>query len=176
MESDDEAVAMALQEWVDAIVAAIGNERGVHAETAIAAAARMAGTFLLRSFGLPLETLAPGSAVLSEQANTQGPALIDILGRVLDAMGIAIDPKHPAALESQSAPQWSLFQTQQNLDATLSAINARNELDDSQAARVGTYVTAMLVRDCARVLDPQVAFGIAVYGFVEGCKTVPLHR
>jgi hypothetical protein len=27
--------------------------------------------------------------------------------------------------------------------------------------------TALLIKHCAKVLDPNVAFGIAVYGFVE---------
>lgn len=68
---DDEIrAARAFREHV---FAKLGNEKGVHAETALSAAGRMAGTFLLRSFGLPLEHLEPGTPVLSDRGERARP-------------------------------------------------------------------------------------------------------
>ena len=41
------------------------------------------------------------------------------------------------------------------------------------AAEAGAVATAFIVHQCTSVLDPNVAFGIAVYGFIEGMKTAP---
>jgi hypothetical protein len=70
----------AAQQFVGLAIEAFKGERGVHAETAIAGVARMAGTFLFRSFAFPLASAQLGQAVLSEAANEQGPKLIQALG------------------------------------------------------------------------------------------------
>src|SRR5262245_2582940 len=41
-------------EFTQTIISLLSTGRGVHAETAISAASRMAGTFALRSCGLPM--------------------------------------------------------------------------------------------------------------------------
>jgi hypothetical protein len=56
-----------------------GESRAVHSETVIAAAARMAGTMLLRSFGIDTSKMPVGAAILSEQANEKGPMLLNIV-------------------------------------------------------------------------------------------------
>jgi hypothetical protein len=42
-----------------------------------------------------------------------------------------------------------------------------------EAAQAGAVATALLIRHCAQILDPNTAFGIAALGFVEGTKTAP---
>jgi hypothetical protein len=42
------------------------------------------------------------------------------------------------------------------------------ESADSAAA-----ATALLIEQSAHTLDPDIAFNIAVYGFIEGSKTFP---
>ena len=69
----------AAQEFANTVVAELRTDKGVHAETAVASVARMAGTFLFRSFGFQLPDVEPGGVVLSEQANEAGPRLIQIL-------------------------------------------------------------------------------------------------
>jgi len=49
---------------VEVFAARLGENRAVHAETAIASAARMAGTMLFRSFGLDTSKMPPGAVVL----------------------------------------------------------------------------------------------------------------
>lgn len=99
----------AAQQFVDQVIAALKNDRGVHAETTIAATARMAGTFLFRSFAFPLSSVAPGQAVFSDAANEQGPKLVQILGSVLAYLGVNLDqsklgekqtPEHSHTLSS----------------------------------------------------------------------------
>jgi divalent metal cation (Fe/Co/Zn/Cd) transporter len=41
------------------------------------------------------------------------------------------------------------------------------------AADSAAAATALIIQQSLPVLDPNVAFGIAVYGFIEGSKTVP---
>jgi hypothetical protein len=63
-------------EFNQVIIAKLATDKGVHAETAIAAASRMAGTFLLRSTGLPIATLKPGSPVFSDVIDEQGQRVL----------------------------------------------------------------------------------------------------
>jgi hypothetical protein len=63
----------AAETFVRVVIDALKTDKGVHAETAVAAMARMAGTFLFRSFAFPPSDITPGQAVLSDMANDQGP-------------------------------------------------------------------------------------------------------
>jgi hypothetical protein len=128
----------------------------------------------LRSFGLPIQTLAPGSPVLSDAANERGPVLVDVLGSILQSMKIDIDAQRATSQPSELKPQLSVIETQERLDAPLRRLQATHGLSDEEAAHACAIATAFFIRDCASVLNVETAFGIAVYGFVEGTKTVPV--
>ena len=81
----------AAQAFANATVAALQDAGKIHAGTVVAGSARMAGTYLFRSFGLKLPGVKPGQAVLSEPANIQGPVLIQIAAGILDRLGIKLD-------------------------------------------------------------------------------------
>jgi hypothetical protein len=164
----------AAQAFGNAVIAALRTERGVHAETAVAAAARMAGTFLFRSFGFDASTLRPGQAVLSEAANAAGPGLIRVLSGALAEIGIELDEQKLGAGQlDANKPSLDFLATQTRLEPPFAAIRAQHGLSLTEAADAAAIATAFLIHQSARVLDPNAAFGVAVYGFIEGTKTAP---
>lgn len=164
----------AAQAFGNAVIAALQTGRGVHAETAVAAAARMAGTFLFRSFGFDLATIAPGQVVLSEEANAAGPGLIRVLAGALAEIGIVLDEQRLGASQlPANRPTLDFLATQARLEPQFAAIRAEHGLSLTEAADAAAIATAFLIHQCARVLDPSAAFGVAVYGFIEGTKTAP---
>lgn len=169
--ADDEI--RAAREFRDHVYAKLTNEKGVHADTALSAMGRMAGTFLLRSFGLPMENLEPGTPVLSDLANEHGPALIGLLQLVVQENGIALDMEKVKAANGPADAHLTTLQMQELLEDGLIAIARQHGLDDAMAARAAAIAAGYLVKDTAEVLDPSAAFGIAAYAFVEGAKTVP---
>lgn len=174
MELPEEDQIKVAQELVAAAIDALKDERGVHAETAIAGTARMAGTFLFRSFGFPLDDAKPGQPVLSEEANNKGPRLMNILGGVLDQMGIAVDSARVAQeTPPDHRPRLDFLQTQRSLEPKFAAIVERSDLSLMEASDAAAIATALLITQCKEILDPTIAFGIALYGFVEGTKTFP---
>lgn len=164
----------AAQQFVDLAISALKNDKGVHAETAIAATARMAGTFLFRSFAFPLPSVTPGQAVFSDAANEQGPKLLQILGSVLAHIGIKLDSsKLGTNQDPDHRPQLDFLSTQKPLEPVFSRTMAALNLSYVEAAESAAIATAALIEKCLSVLDPHIAFGIAAYGFVEGSKTAP---
>jgi hypothetical protein len=144
------------------------------AETVIAAVARMAGSFLLRSLGISLAGIEPGAVVLSEDANQQGPRLIQILGGVLQGIGVQLDSSRlKAAQAGVKGPREPFLQTQKLLEEPFADIRDEHRLSDGEAADAAAAATAVLIKNCAHLLDPHVGFGLAVYGFIEGAKTAP---
>lgn len=168
---DDEI--RAAQEFRQLIFAKLTNEKGVHADTALSAAGRMAGTFLLRSFELPMANLEPGTPVLSDLANEHGPALIGLLQLVVQENGIALDMERVQAANGPADAHLSTLEMQGLLEDGLLAIAQKHGLDYARSARAAAITAGYLVKDTAEVLDPSKAFGIAAYAFVEGSKTVP---
>jgi hypothetical protein len=164
----------AASEFGTAVMKAFDQDGTFPAEVVIGSAARMAGSFLLRSFGLALTGIQPGSVVLSEQANQQGPRLIQILGGVLENIGVKLDSsKLSASQQTTKGQKDSVLETQRILDGPFAAIRDKYGLSDGEAADSVAVATAVLIKNCASLLDPHVGFGLAVYGFIEGCKTAP---
>jgi hypothetical protein len=164
----------AAEEFVSATINALKTDRGLHAETAIAATARMAGNFLFRSFGFSLKGVKPGQVVLSGLANEQGPQLIQVLVSVLSHVGVSLSEEEmdrPPGPEHQ--PHQGFLETQKHLEPLYIAIKDRHGLSPKEAAEAGAVAAALLIRQCSQALDPNVAFGIAAYGIMEGTKMAP---
>lgn len=159
----------------DYIVSALATERGAHAETCVSGSARMAGTILFRTFGLPTDNMTVGSPVLSDIANERGPVLVEVMKSGLTGLGIEIDERTAGTGPSDGhAPLITIIETQQKLDEKIYEICATHGLYGEAAARSCALATALLISLTKSVLDPQISFGLAVYGFVEGTKTVPI--
>ncbi len=165
----------AADEMVDAVIKSLRSDRGVHAETAIASAARMAGTFLFRSFNFLNIDAAPGSAVFSDAANDYGPLLIDTLGSGLVTLGLA-KPSTDMAIPEEHKPHTTVLETQSLIEAPLHEIALTHNLTLEQAAHSCALVAARLIQMSAQVLEPQIGFALAAYAIVEGSKTMPAPR
>jgi len=156
------------------IQGALGTPRGVHADTAIAAAARMAGTMLLMSV-LPATTrFAPGSPVLTEQVNVEGPALLALMQATLQQLGGDVDT---ASLDDVDIDlgraQLSLLETQQRLDRFYLTYCDEERLSFREAASASAIAAGMLIHACRSVIDVRDAMALALCGLVEGAKTAP---
>lgn len=164
----------AAEEFNRAIISKVITKRGVHAETAISAASRMAGTFVLRSSGLPLAQFAPGTPIFSDDVNERGQQVLGTVDRALSSMSIPFDArKLNYDLAEEHNPLMDLKQIQALLDPAFRAILQKYELNDEEAAYAAALSTASLIQKCSSFLDPHVSYVIAAYGMVEASKTVP---
>ncbi len=157
---------------VELIAHKTGKNRQVHPATAIAAGARLAGSFMFRSFNLNLENISPGSAVLSEQANDKGPLLINVLAGTLDSFGISLDSIKINST-SQAESNLSFLETLERLQDPARAIMNQNHLSQEEMACSCAMATAFIIKECQNDLPVETGFHTALYGFVEGSKTFP---
>ena len=156
------------------IISKLATERGVHAETAISAAARLAGTCLLRSAKLPLTNFSPGTSILSDAVDESGQKLLGSVGQTLASLDVPFDPARlDYDLADEHRPHLDLLETQALLEPSFRAILANHGLNEQEGASAAAIATAILIHKCAGFLDPHVAYVIAVYGMVEASKTVP---
>src|SRR5689334_17782005 len=88
----------AAREFANAAIAAMKGPGGIHPSTLIAASARMAGTYLFRSFDLDLPEVQPGQIVLSAQAAQREGELIQVALGSLARFGIKVAPASPQAM------------------------------------------------------------------------------
>ena len=155
----------------------LATDGRLQAESAIAGMARMAGTYYFRSFGYAALTLVPGQAVLSAEANEKGPELMNLTHEVLARIGLRLDDNavraQLAATQDAHRPVMDFRSTQPRLERAFAPVKAQYGLSNVEAGRAAACAVALLIHNCQQVLDPAVAFGIAVYGFVEGSKTTP---
>ncbi|HCT40904.1 MAG TPA: hypothetical protein DF427_06985 [Moraxellaceae bacterium] len=146
----------------------------LQAETVVAGCARMAGTFLFRSFAHALNDVQPGAVLLSQVATESGPNLIGLLSSALARLGINIDA---ASVDIETAnagkPQLEFLASQRLLEPEFATIRERFGLTYEEAAYAAAVGTAILIRHAEKKLTPHAAFGLAVYSFIEGSKTAP---
>ena len=146
----------------------------VHPPTLVAACARMAGFFLLRSFGVVTEEMIPGEAILSPQASEKTPVLLRTCAAVLASLGTTIpaDPPQPL-IDAATKPRESFLETQARLLPVFAALALEHALDDYQAARAAAVAAAITAHTVRKHLDPVRGFGVAAFAFTEGSRTVP---
>ena len=162
-------------EMIEVIAAKLGNGRAVHSETAIAAGARMAGTMLFRSFGFDISKMAPGSAVLSNEANERGPELVNVVAGMLNKYGLPLEKEKLAKVTGRGeAPKLTVNETQELLENDLASVRDKFGLGLEDGARACALAVAFLVRECPPQIGLEVGFNVAAFGFIEGCKTVPI--
>lgn len=162
-------------EFVDLVASKLGSGRAVKAEIAIASAARLAGSFLYRSFELDVRLAEPGTVILSEEANEQGPQLIGIMAAMLQHYSISLDQAKLGGepLKRGDPPQLSTVESLSFLQEDALQIAESNGLSLKDAAMAAALATAFIVKECAPKTGAEIGFNIAAYSFIEGCKTVP---
>ncbi len=169
-----EAHALIAREFANVAAQTLGVGGSMHPGAVVAATARMAGTYLFRSFELAVPGASPGQALLSEQATERADALIRIAAAIVHASGITLDsPRAGTAIDASHQPQRPFLDTQRQLEPLLRPIRERAGLSDYEAARAAAVAAAYLVVHCAKVMEPNTGFRVAAYGIVEGCKTAP---
>jgi hypothetical protein len=162
------------RELANATIAALPIPGGVHPATIVAACGRMAGTYLFRSFDLKLKGVLPGDAVLSDEANQQSPMLIQTTANVLATLKVAIANQPSGEPGSPNTrPIKEFLETQRILEPIFDPIREKYRLTLYQAGQAAAIATAILINHFIKHLDPNVAFGLAVYSIIEGCKTAP---
>ena len=157
-----------------ATVPAFTSSAGVHIPTMIAACARMAGTYLFRSFALDVSTATPGQAVLSVEAGEHTPLLMRTCAAILQSLGTTIasePPKNFGTGTSQATK--TLIETQAILDPLYAPAKAKFDLNDRQMAQAAAVAARMIVHHFASFVDANTGYGIAALAFAEGSRTMP---
>jgi hypothetical protein len=62
---------------------------------------------------------------------------------------------------------------QELLEPDLDQVRSKFNLNYEDGAYSCALTTAWLIKECAAKIRVEVGFNIAVYGFIEGTKTVP---
>jgi hypothetical protein len=134
----------------------------------------MAGTYLFRSFELRLEAVSPGDVVLSEEADRHTSMVIQATANILATLKVTLANEPPATPSTPNTrPTKDFLTTQRILEPVFEPTRLKHELTYRQAAQGAAVATAILIHHFQKHLDPNVAFGLAVYSIIEGTKTAP---
>ncbi len=134
-------------EIVDLIASAIGKNREVHSATAIATSARLSGSFLFKSFELKIDDAEPGTAILSQEANEQGPELINVIGAVLSNMGVTVDNDKMESAEIQKT-ELDFLESLSATQAKAHGIMNKHKLNQKEMAVACAMSTAFIIQQC----------------------------
>lgn len=148
-------------------------EGRLHADTLIASVSRMAGSLLYRSFGFDA-SIAPGTTVLSDLANIQGPKLMNTMFATLHQLGHQLGEEHlNRDYASPTFSQLTFTESHDRLAPFFLHYCKAAPMDFADAAIAAAIASGILVHDCREVLSVDKGGAIAIYGFVEGTKTAP---
>ncbi|MEO7652688.1 MAG: hypothetical protein ABIZ80_19690, partial [Bryobacteraceae bacterium] len=164
-------------EIYDAVHQTLNTDRGMHLETALAAVGYLAGSAILKSSGVNLANLHPGSPVFVENVNEIGPQVVeDLLDLV--ARGKQSGPESLIAPPAPSIPPHhiplrSYEDLLQDLLPKFDAILARHSIPENRAPYTCTGPASRLIIEGQTQLAPSVAKAIVIESIVRASKTVP---
>jgi hypothetical protein len=148
------------------------NGREIHPETAIQNAARMAGSLLFRAFEIGPESAKPGEIVLSDEANELGAQFEGMLAGALMDYGVELN-EDKLEMEFEMEAELSFLEAMETFQPKLFKILQDNELSYEEGAIAIIDATAFIVKECTASIIAEEGFSNALYGFIEGSKTVP---
>jgi hypothetical protein len=135
----------------------------------------LAGAYKFRTFSFYSPDLKPGAIMLSDEANIEWPKLFDILASILlQKFRIKIKPKKMAV--QPPVNKYIKIDTLKAFDLYLQEMDAiaqKNGLDTEESIMACLLVCATIINNIRGMFDMYTSLGIAAYGFVAGCKTVP---
>lgn len=162
----------AVDDIVEMVVTVIGNgSREIDTTEAISSTARLAGSFLFRSFDFKTNDAKPGTVMLSEEANTKGPQLVNITHAVLQNMGVQIDDNKMSGGNQQPASS-NFLDVIEKVQSPALEIMKKNDLTYEQMAQSAAIATAFIIQQSNNI-SPEQGFGTAIYHYIEGTKTLP---
>lgn len=181
--ASDTSNAPALPEQiVMLVITALQNERGVHAETAISAAAVLTGELVLRSSHFDFSALTPGSAILSDEVNhilfeAEGQLTVsDIFINALYSQGIDVSKESwPENVPDEHQVIMEPLEIVATIRPQIASLFAAQQIDGLECAYACAQATALLVAQTRRVLDPNIGKTLALEAMLRGAKTVPLN-
>ncbi len=161
-------LAQAGAEIKNVILGSITDERGVHIETAIAAAGYLAGTAILKGTGINLSAFPQGGAVFVDEVNEVGPALVNHLFALLGKTAPPADrvPENHQPLRAYKDLLPLLWPQAE-------AILARHQIPPRAAPFACAQAIGEIILAGQAQLDPAIAKALAVEAIVKGSKTVP---
>lgn len=162
----------AVNDIIEMVVNVIGNgSRHIDTTEAISCTARLAGSFLFRSFEFKINDVQPGTVMLSEEANIKGPQLVNITYAVLQHYGIPIDNNKMSGGNQKHAESKFIDVISKVQNPALDIMKKR-ELNFEQMAQSAAMATAFIIQQSTNI-TPEEGFGIAIYHYIEGSKTYP---
>lgn len=162
----------AVNDIIEMVVTVIGNgSREIDTIEAISGTARLAGSFLFRSFDFKIEDAKPGTVMLSEEANIKGPQLVNITHAVLQNFGIQIDSSKMTN-GNQNHAESNFLDVIGKVQGPASDIMKKRALSFEQMAQSAAIATAYIIQQSSNIA-PEQGFELAIYHYIEGSKTYP---
>lgn len=171
-EEEEEKIADAVAELFDVICKGLTTEQGVNIETAIAAAGWLTGSALLAAADIDMTELEPGSPILVDAVNEEGPNLIGYIGSMLTESGVDVS-EIAEEVPPQHQPIQNFLEVTTLLAPEFCAVLQRHGLPSDAGVLVGAQTTAQFVYAGRELIEPSIAMGLAVASVVTGAKTVP---
>lgn len=163
------------------VIETLRNDRGVHAETAIAASAVLAGECVLACAGYDTSGLEPGSMITSDVVNqllfeAEGQLTVsDYFMNALFGQGIDVSKESwPEAIPDEHQVMLDPMEIVARLRPQALGMFEQVQAEPLERAYAAAQATALLVAHTRRVLDPNIGKALALEAMLRGAKSVPM--
>lgn len=164
------------------IIETLHNERGVHAETAIATSATLVGECVLRAHIANLTDLPPRSTIINEDVNRslfegeQKFTVSDVFINALFSQGLSVSTESWAEnIPDQHRLIMDPLEVLARIRPKIEDFFASAEIFEMlERAYVAASVTAFIVAQTRKVLDPAIGKTLALDAILRGAKTTPI--
>lgn len=163
---------------IQRVCAYVQDNRGVHIETAIAAAGSLAGVAMLRSTGLPLPASEPGKPAmfLAAEVNERGAALLQFMSSVCPRLGLDgsfTTTNVPAEHQPKKNMNLGVLDWVRDLEGPCNQLLDEQRIEPVLRPQAYAISALKLVKAGEQVLDPAVGKALALSAMVASSKTAP---
>lgn len=151
------------------------NTHDGHIATDIAGASAIAGLMILRSTGVQLAKLEPGSVILGPEIDQKQKPVLAYITVIANNMGVSVDSHMTIDKLGLNKPLFDTLSMTRQLERPFQQACQKTDLPPLYYP-IAAAMTAMKLVGAGKdmgILDPLIGKSIAIYYTVAGSKTVP---
>ena len=178
MDLHNDPSALAAKQLFDGLVVELRDSRGVHAETALAAAGALLGEELLRQAAaqaqMPLSERVPGSEIYVAGTDASIARMGQYIVERCELLGLSVNADADIVVPPEGTPHERPAELARRLRRKACEALACHCIAPEESPLVFPRVIAALLWNTSHVLDTAMGLAIATQALVEASQRVPL--
>jgi hypothetical protein len=158
----------------DLLLMKLKDERGTHIETAISAAAGLAGVTLIRNCGEINDKLEPGTPIISDKISRKQADMVDFFKNAANSMGMTPDKNWDLEIPELNLPMHPVEELVMQVEEAFQNLVGNFPIGPEMQVKIAALTAMKLAKAGSNLVSDSISKAIIMKSFMGSSSMVPL--